>query len=252
MSILNKESLSKECLSKECLNNGWLNKDRISDAAIGSYRQSLLASCPNHVVIDQLFNAAKLEVVLADLRQPHGWQTQKHTYSALYVDNSQWQKTARAQRFVHRDVWQRGPVSREDENDKLALEFLLYLRSEEFLTLLSRIFQVQLTDLNLNKPDINTNYFRLGANDFIGQHADDSPGREVCLLLYLNKAWHEAAGGELVFMGQNEATTSVAPLFNRCVLFDPSSTGSEHWVKALNPAYADQYRFNVTSWYWSE
>jgi SM-20-related protein len=47
-------------------------------------------------------------------------------------------------------------------------------------------------------------------------------------------------------------------------LFDPSSPGSEHWVNAVNVRNtedtdnaehvdnAQHYRYNLTSWYWSE
>jgi Rps23 Pro-64 3,4-dihydroxylase Tpa1-like proline 4-hydroxylase len=120
------------------------------------------------------------------------------------------------------------------------------------MSVLSIIFKVSLTDMNVAEPEINTNYFRLGPNDFVAEHADDSPGREVCMLLYLNKDWHKNSGGELVFIGKNDGPIQIAPLHNRCVLFDPSSEGSEHWVKSLTSEYASQFRYNVTSWYWSE
>jgi len=235
----------------------WLNNKQVSDSAISAYRKSLLSACPNHVVIDGLFNQAKLDEVIKVLQQPQRWQTQKHTYSALYVDNTQWQETSNDQRFVQRDAWQREAPDFNIINAKSAHEFLSYLRGDEFMSVLSRIFNVPITDMNVAEPEINTNYFRLGPADFVEQHADDSPGREVCMLLYLNKEWKNDAGGELVFIsknetGKNEGTISIAPLYNRCVLFDPSSKGSEHWVKKLNSEYADGYRFNVTSWYWSE
>jgi len=72
------------------------------------------------------------------------------------------------------------------------------------------------------------------------------------MLVYLNKEWHNNAGGELTFIGKNNQPISIAPLYNRCILFDPSSKGSEHWVEKLNAEYTDEYRYNVTSWYWSE
>ena len=120
------------------------------------------------------------------------------------------------------------------------------------MLLLSRIFDVSITDKNVADPNINTNYFRLAATDFVEQHADDSPGREICMLLYLNKNWHQNAGGELAFKGGNTKTIRITPIYNRCILFDPSSKGSEHWVEALNDEHASEYRYNVTSWYWSE
>jgi SM-20-related protein len=224
----------------------WLNNQQITDSAIRTYQESLLTSCPNHIVINNLFNEAKLADVLKFLQQPHYWKTQKHTYSALYVDNTQWKNTSVDQRFVQRDVWQR-----ESAGSNIAHDFLSFLRGQEFMSLLSRIFNTSLTDMNVEDPEINTNFFRLGPADFVEQHADDSPGRQVCMLLYLNKDWNENSGGELVFIGKDDQPINIAPLFNRCVLFDPSSKGSEHWVKTLNQ-HSDAYRFNVTSWYWSE
>ena len=235
----------------------WLNEECASDVAITHYRQSLLRACPNHIVIDGLFNEAKLDEVIGVLQQPHHWRTQQHTYSALYVDSEQWQNTSQDERFVQRDVWQRDECS---ANINVAQSFLSFLRGEEFMSVLSRIFSVQLTDINVAEPEINTNYFRLAPTDFVEQHADDSPGREVCMLLYLNKAWSNKAGGELRFLGQGSkgkreeenSPITIAPLNNHCVLFDPSSAGSEHWVEKLHAKYAGHYRYNVTSWYWRE
>jgi SM-20-related protein len=240
----------------------WLNDEQITDTAISAYQESLLSACPNHIVIDNLFDSTKLDDVVSILQQPQNWQTQRHTYSALYVDNKQWKKASNAQRFVQRDVWQReNSYSNTDSshthnlvdfNSKAADDFLSFLRGDTFMSLVSRIFQVPLTDINVAEPEVNTNFFRLSADDFVEQHADDSPGREVCMLLYLNKEWRHNAGGELVFIGSNNEPISIAPLYNRCVLFNPSSKGSEHWVKKLNAEYTDQHRYNVTSWYWSE
>ena len=227
----------------------WLNKALITDAALRAFRKQLLHSSPKHLVLDGLFDAAQLHRVLHALQHAANWQTQQHTYSALYVDSSQWQKAAQEQRFVQRDLWQR--PAQEDPSD-IAVQFLLFLRSAEFLALLSRLFKVALTDINVANPAINTNYFRLSAADFVKQHADDSPGREVCMLLYLNKDWHEQDGGELVFMGTDQQHIAISPQFNRCVLFDPASTGAEHWVNAVSSSSKQHYRFNVTSWYWSE
>tara|TARA_R110002126_G_scaffold44219_5_gene126326 strand:+ start:1107 stop:1802 length:696 start_codon:yes stop_codon:yes gene_type:complete len=230
----------------------WLNKEHVLDEAISAYRHALRQASPRHLVIDNLFSSAKLDEVLGILRLEQNWQTQKHSYSALYVDEAKWQKTRQPQRFVQRDLWQRPALTAADPAADIALQFLQYLRGAEFMALLSRLFKVQLTDVNVAKPEVNTNYFRLGASDFVNQHADDSPGREVCMLLYLNTDWQPNNGGELVFMGNNDAPITIAPQHNRCVLFDPASPGAEHWVKPLTEAAPGAYRYNVTSWYWSE
>lgn len=240
----------------------WLNKEQVADAAIRAHGKALAHTCPRHVVIDNLFDRDKLDDVLHILQFNQHWQSQKHSYSALYVDEAKWQKTRKTQRFVQRDVWQRmdynpniaaadNATATADVNNSAA-DFLSFLRSDEFMSVLSRIFKVTLTDINVAKPEINTNYFRLNASDFVNQHADDSPGREVCMLLYLNRNWQQNNGGELVFMGKNNTPIYIEPQFNRCVLFDPSSPGSEHWVNALTAPDTFSYRYNVTSWYWSE
>lgn len=235
----------------------WLNEEQIGDAAISQYRKLLRKSIPKHIVIDGLFEQTKLDEVVKVLQQSSCWQTQKHTYSGLYVDDKQWQKANKEQRFVQRDVWLRSALSSNNchinsLNSNIAHDFLAYLRGSEFMFVLSRIFNVTLTDMHVADPAINTNYFRLGPNDFVAEHADDSPGREVCMLLYLNQEWDAHAGGELVFAGKNDQQITIPPLHNRCVLFDPSTEGSEHWVNSLNTKYSDKFRYNVTSWYWSK
>lgn len=230
----------------------WLNDNKINETEIRAYRESLLRATPNYIVIDNLFNEEKLNEVLNLLQQKHRWQTQKHTYSALYVDNEQWQTTNIEERFVRREIWQREINEPNCVDTSIAQNFLGFLRSKEFMAVLSRIFNVTITDINVATPDINTNFFRLGIKDFVKQHADDSPGREICMLLYLNKDWNINSGGELVFIGQDDKQVSIAPLYNRCVLFNPSSIGSEHWVTMLNSQASIEYRYNVVSWYWSE
>ncbi len=230
----------------------WLNQEKTIDSVIRAYRESLLNANPNHIIIDDLFDSVKLDEVMSVLHKTKCWQTQKHTYSALYVDNAQWSNASKDERFVSRDVWQRKTHSPTTENTNIAQEFLSFLRGNEFMFLLSRIFNVPLTDINVAKPEINTNYFRLSATDFVHQHADDSPGRVACMLLYLNKEWRSNAGGELMFLGKDDEPIAIAPIYNRCVLFDPFSKGSEHWVRAVISENANIYRYNVTSWYWSE
>ena len=229
------------------LENKWLNNKFITDDAINVYRSALKLQHPNYIVIDGLFNNTMLDAVVNTLHQPEHWNTQRHTYSELYVDDPQWQSADADQRFVQRDVWKPTKSTHTTAN-----EFLTYLRSDEFMAVLSRIFNVHLTDIHVGDPDINTNYFRLNTNDLVEQHADDSPGREVCMLLYLNKDWAEDTGGELVFKGEGGNPIHISPTYNRCVLFNPASKGSEHWVERVKAQSEGVYRYNVTSWYWGE
>ena len=227
----------------------WLNADHASAEAIADYQSRLSNTCPRHVVIDDLFSTSMLDKVVDVLHENERWKQQRHTYSALYVDDEQWRSISPAERFVQRDLW-----LRSFKPDNIADQFLNYLRSPDFMALLSIIFEVELTDLNVADSAVNTNYFRLGKQDFIKQHADDSPGREVCLLLYLNKTWAADAGGKITFLGANSSKPlEIEPIYNRCIVFDPASKGSEHWVQAMqDEGGTASYRYNLTSWYWSE
>ncbi len=242
---------------REIGNSIWLNHELITDAAMRHLREALLNSSPKHLVIDNLFSRTKLEPIVRALKQPKHWSTQQHTYSELYVNDQQWRQASPEQRFVQRDAWRPQqsslPILNSDQaDDAKAMDFLKYLRGEEFMSFLSHVFGVAITDIHVEDPDINTSYFRLGSADFVEQHADDSPGRKVCMLLYLNEDWDCKAGGQLIFQGSDQQPISIAPLYNRCVLFDPSSEGSEHWVKRVEANTPQAYRYNITSWYWSE
>lgn len=226
----------------------WLNQEKISEGEISQYCKRLHTTAPQYIVIDNLFSESKLDSLMSILHQDHGWQTQQHTYSSLYVDEHKWQHTQPSQRFVKRDMWSRdvnAPTS-------IAHDFLQFLRGPEFMALLSRIGLVKVTDINVADPNFNTNYFRLAPSDFVNIHTDDSPARVLCMLLYLNQQWPQNSGGELMFRGKHDEFISIEPLYNRCVLFKPSSKGAEHWVKAMTAGNELKYRYNVTSWYWSE
>lgn len=210
------------------------------------YRAVLQGSTPRHLIIDNLFDAKRLAAVYEILLADDHWASQKHTYTTHYVSDKVWQATAPVNKFVRRDCWQRPKLATND-----VMDFLQFLRCREFLKFLSKIFGVQLTDKNVASPELNTNFFRLGPDDFIGQHADDSPNREVCMLLYLNQGWQSGDGGELCFNLAQERLR-IAPVFNRCVLFDPASPGSEHSIRPWLAAHRSPYRYNLTSWYWSE
>jgi hypothetical protein len=72
-----------------------------------------------------------------------------------------------------------------------------------------------ITDIHVaTRPALNTNYFRLGAKDSVNQHADDSPGRAVCMLLYSNEHCQEHQSGEWVFIGLDYHSVAIAPFFN--------------------------------------
>ena len=83
----------------------WLNKEKTSADAIAHYQKQLLQACPEYIVIDDLFNHSLLTEIAAALQQPDNWQSQRHTYAELYVNDDQWNSTKVQDRFVQRDVF---------------------------------------------------------------------------------------------------------------------------------------------------
>ena len=82
----------------------WLNKQQVIDSALNGYRKTMLRASPKYVVVDNLFDNARLDAVINVLQHDNNWQTQQHSYAKLYVDHAKWQKTPSKQRFVQRDV----------------------------------------------------------------------------------------------------------------------------------------------------
>ena len=202
----------------------WLNEQQISAEAVRGLSPAIKTQLSaSSLVLDNLFDPQKLQAVSQVLQRSSHWQTQATQLCGSLCRCRAVETNPAGERFVQRDLWQRSSAAQGDDAEQLALAFLQFLRSETFLALLSRIFRVQLTDIHVAKPTLNTNYFRLCAADFVNLHADDSPGREVCMLLYLNEDWQSGAGGELMFAADGNSPLAIAPLFNRCVLFDPAS-----------------------------
>ena len=83
----------------------WLNKEKTTESAIAHYKEQLSQSCPEYVVIDNLFNHSLLVEITSILQYPNSWQKQRHTYDELYVNDARWHATKAEQRFVQRDVF---------------------------------------------------------------------------------------------------------------------------------------------------
>lgn len=239
--------------TNNCQYEPWLNPLKAAQLSMPLRHPAESLGGPRHRVVDGLFNQQLLLDIAKALRESRAWQRQRHSYQAHNVSDRDWLASSDQQRFVQREVWLRESQKGESQNGGLLTRFLSFLRGAEFMQLLSQAAGVELSDTHVAEPALNTNYFRMAKNDLVRQHADQSPNRELCLLLYLNPHWHSSWGGELHFLGSASGEQIViTPYFNRCVIFDPASTGSEHWVAALTEHARATYRYNITSWYWSD
>jgi SM-20-related protein len=114
-------------------------------------------------------------------------------------------------------------------------------------SLLARIENLRLAlnrEGTLGLFDLELHYARYAPGAAYARHLDqpqDRNHRRVSLVLYLNSAWPDTAGGALRIYEANARYRDVAPRGGRLVLF--SSADREHEVLA-----ADRVRWSLTGW----
>lgn len=117
-----------------------------------------------------------------------------------------------------------------------------YIRSDEFLTMMSQITGIP--DLRYDPwyfgAGTHENFHSAGLDphfDF-NYHPRTSQHRRLNAIIYLNKAWDPRWKGDIAFHTdpwdlKNDRTTSVEPVFNRCVIFETTEK-SWHSVRPVN------------------
>lgn len=156
-----------------------------------------------HVVLDNFFDPALLDRVLAEFPQPHAirWQS---------FDNEHEKKLASAAEASF------GPATR----------LLLYhLNSITFLEFLSRVTGIEhlIPDPSYEGGGLHQieRGGKLGVHSDFNKHGRYGLDRRLNVLIYLNKAWREEYGGhlELWDRGMTRCEARVLPLFNRLMIF---------------------------------
>jgi len=174
--------------------------DELSSTAHASY----LAAQPfPHIVFDNFFDPALLELVLAEFPKPGDIPWQK-------FDNAREIKLASAFETTF------GTATRL---------FLYHLNSATFLQFLSRVTGIEhlISDPRFSGGGLHQILpgGKLGIHADFNKHPDFAIDRRLNLLLYLNKDWREEYGGHLE-LWDREMTgckTKVLPVFNRVMIF---------------------------------
>ncbi len=161
-----------------------------------------------HVVIDGLFPADVLHQVLAEFPEPHGPQWRA-------FDNP------RERKLATNDGWEIGDAT---------AQLLAELNSAAMIDFLQ-----ELTGVGGLVPDphfIGGGLHQIEPGGHLQVHADFNrhPGtgleRRLNLLLYLNDDWEEEYEGALELWDRqmHRCEVKIAPLFNRCVVFNTTRT----------------------------
>lgn len=171
-----------------------------------------------HLVVDNLFPAAMLEAVLADMSRQS---------DATWIDEHE-------EHFAKKNL--RSAVDLEEESFQLFAR----LHSAPFLLLLSELTGIRglLPDpyLTAAGPTIMPpgGKFDIHAD----RNTDHYSGlrRRVVMLVYLNKDWDPAYGGQLEIWDKTATTRvrAIDPIFNRAVFFEIDDTHF-HAVRPVTP-----------------
>jgi Rps23 Pro-64 3,4-dihydroxylase Tpa1-like proline 4-hydroxylase len=173
-------------------------------ALANSARTSYLQAKPfPHIVIDDFFDPALLEQVLAEFPKPDAIRWQR-------FDNAHEIKLASATEASF------GPVTR----------LLLYhLNSITFLEFLSEVTGIDnlIPDPNFEGGGLHqiVRGGKLGVHADFNRHHRYGLDRRLNLLLYLNKNWREDYGGHLQLWdrGMSRCEAKILPVFNRVMVF---------------------------------
>jgi len=172
--------------------------------AMSSARVSYLNAKPYpHVVLDNFFDPAVLDLVLAEFPKPGQIRWER-------FDNAQEIKLASAKETTF------GPVTRL---------MLYHLNSMTFLDFLSGVTGI---DNLISDPSFDGGGLhqivpggKLGIHADFNKHPKYGLDRRLNLLLYLNKDWREEYGGHLELWDRNmtQCEAKVLPVFNRVMIF---------------------------------
>lgn len=207
-----------------------LLSEKISDAYHPVY-ETLISHILSHhyAIIDDFFEPGLLEDLFTQINLLYennalkkaaiGKHFDEHIKTEIRGDYIQWideNKAERAERVFFESI----------------NHFIKYLKRTCFMGILHKEFH----------------YAVYPRRRFYKRHLDtfeNDQRRKLSMVLYLNKTWSSANGGELVIYTQNsgnEETVKILPKFGRCVIFESSAL--EHEVK---PVLKGE-RLSITGW----
>jgi hypothetical protein len=176
---------------------------RMKELEISGFASYVSAKPYPHIVFDNFFDPALLDIVLSEFPRPGqiSWQQ---------FDNEREIKLASSAESSF------GPTTRL---------FLYHLNSITFLNFLSAVTGIKnlIPDPGFEGGGLHqiVRGGKLGVHADFNKHGDFNLDRRLNLLLYLNKDWREEYGGQLQLWNREmtRCEAKVLPIFNRVMVF---------------------------------
>ena len=190
-------------LTKSLTIDAFLPLERMKTLA-ATARASYVAAKPfSHIVLDDFFDAALIDGVLAEFPRPDALRWQR-------FDNANEIKLASATDASF------GPLTRL---------FMYHLNSISFLEFLTEVTGIDnlIPDPRFDGGGLHQilRGGKLGVHADFNKHGTFGLDRRLNVLLYLNKDWHEEYGGHLQLWDRDvtRCEAKISPIFNRLMIF---------------------------------
>ena len=189
-----------------------------------------------HIVIDDFLDTEQLDAVLSEFQA---------------FEATDWIN------YVHFNEKKRG-FNRFDEfppRIKAMIDELNSKKFTDFLTQLTGIADLH-SDESLEGGGMHQSFRGGFLNihaDFVSHHHKLNWRRRLNILIYLNKDWDDTWGGHLEFWDKDmkRCVEKIAPVFNRCVVFNTDQTSYHGHPELLN-CPPDQSRRSIALYYFTE
>jgi Rps23 Pro-64 3,4-dihydroxylase Tpa1-like proline 4-hydroxylase len=91
---------------------------------------------------------------------------------------------------------------------------------------------------------------RMQPQHFLKKHDDRNGNRRIAFILYLSPVWQVEFGGQLELVDRQNRAHSVAPNFNRLLVFDVTNHKHHYIKRFVNPIPSSQVnRLSINGWF---
>ncbi len=226
------------------MENPWVNPRWLKSENIENFRRQYRFSVNKLIIIDDFFsesarcNLTKYLCEVASYENNFAIIDQDE----IEVDSQTFEQTDPNYRFyTHQSTVDRIPDNPFDSSYIAYLKFQTALDQE-----LSFWFSRITSERHCNGgKTLLAKFSQKG--DILNWHHDAAPGRNLCVNIYLSEQWLPDKGGLFLYKDvTSNAVNEIAPLANRCVMFDPRQKLSHRITSICTEGWK---RYAITFWY---
>lgn len=224
--------------------SNWLQPQHLAPECIAAVRRDFNGRPELYTVLDGVIDPSKLALIRQVIREDGEMKTVYKLYGdGDWVDRKKFEQAPDKHRFIYEEIYQRPQDGRAMSMSVLHdMLFRMLVADKPFQKWLSAITGLEIGPLQA------VNLKRLRSEHFLRWHSDTSPGRVLCMVLYLHDDWQPAYGGRLLMQRQEGGIDAIDPLFNRLVVFSPT-VATQHAIEPMTEQARDWSRLNYSLWF---